>query len=359
MEFTPSTKTISFLIIMSILLPGCASTTLFTTKPPGATVYVKEKMKGTTPYKYSDTKIVFSSTPVTFKKDGYKDLNVILKRSERLSVAALFSGLILYIPLLWSAEYKENHFYALERTDAFNQDSTITAGLNINAVTTSDSIAVTQFAYQITDTISIDNLKEFTDTSFTSQSNIGLDFTKRTISQIGAGIGVCLKGVFLGLNYTFIGPKSWGASISYNANPFRARDVPSDYDRLFTPNDYLNVVSLNLLKAFPVPEKDLRFGIEAGPSWVNYSKAEIGPNPHYDPNYDDQSWFWNLWNGKSGYKYEKSRIGNNTIGASIMAKMEYLYAPYASLGLTLFTNINSLKTIAGLGLYFNFGDVRD
>jgi len=66
-----------------------------------------------------------------------------------------------------------------------------------------------------------------------------------------------------------------------------------------------------------------------------------------------------LWNGKSGYKYEKSRIGNNTIGASIMAKMEYLYAPYASLGLTLFTNINSLKTIAGLGLYFNFGDVRD
>jgi hypothetical protein len=360
MKITLPTKTISFLLIMGILISGCASTTLFMTDPAGATVYIKEKAKGTTPYKYSDTKIVFSSTPVMFKKDGYKDLNVVLKRSERPSAAAIFSGLILYFPLLWSAEYKESHFYKLEKTDAFNQDSIIAAELNINSVLNPDStIAISQITNHITDTIPTANLKEYTDTSSILQVSPGMNFTKRTISQFGAGIGICLKGAFLGVNYTYIGSKNWGAGISYNANPFKARNIPSDYDRPFSPKDYVNVVSLNLLRAFPAPNSNSRFSIEAGPSWVRYSTAEIELSPHYNPNYDEESWFWNLWNGKSRYKYDKSHSGSSTIGASIMAKMEFPFAPYASLGLTLFTNINSLQTIAGFGLYFNFGDVRD
>ena len=360
MEITPSTKAISFLLIMGILISGCASTTLFMTEPTGATVYIKEKAKGTTPYKYSDTKIVFSSTPITFKKDGFKDLNVVLKRSERPSAAAIFSGLLLYFPLLWSGEYKENHFYKLEKTDAFNQDSTFTAELNINSVSNPDStFTINQITHRITDTTFTANLKEFTDTSSISQVGPGMDFTKRTISKFGAGIGICLKGAFLGLNYTFIGSKSWGASISYNANPFKALEIPSDYDRPFSPKDYINVISLNLLRAFPPSNSNSRFSIEAGPSWVNYSMAKIELSPHYNPNYDEESWFWNLWNGKSRYKYDKSHSGSSTIGASIMAKMEFLYAPYASIGLTLFININSLQTIAGFGLYYSFGDVRD
>jgi uncharacterized protein YceK len=48
MEITRSTKTFSFLLIICILISGCASTTLFTTEPVGATVYIKEKAKGTT-----------------------------------------------------------------------------------------------------------------------------------------------------------------------------------------------------------------------------------------------------------------------------------------------------------------------
>jgi hypothetical protein len=42
-----------------------------------------------------------------------------------------------------------------------------------------------------------------------------------------------------------------------------------------------------------------------------------------------------------------------------MAKMEFLYSPFASIGITLFTNINALRTIAGFGFYYSFGDVRD
>ena len=360
MEITRSTKTFSFLLILCFLISGCASTTLFTTEPAGATVYIKEKAKGTTPYIYSDTKIVFSSTPITFKKDGYKDLNVVLKRNERPTATAIASGLFLYFPLLWAAEYKGNHFYKLERTDAFKQDSKFTAEQNINSVSNSDSaFTLNQITHPVTDTIFIANLKKFTDTSSVSQVVPGMYFTNRNISKFGAGIGICLKGAFLGLNYTFIGSKNWGASISYNANLFKALDIPSDYDRPFSPKDYVNVVSLNLCRAFSASNSNSRFSIEAGPSWVSYSTAEIELNPHYDSNYEEESWFWNLWNGKTRYRYDKTHNGSSAIGASIMAKMEFLYAPYASIGLTLFTNINSLKTIAGFGLYLNFGDVKD
>ena len=118
MKDTTAARTISLLLVMAILFSGCASTTLFTTEPGGASIYIKGEEKGTTPYKYSDTKIVFSSTPITFKKDGYKDLIIILKRSEQPAVGAIIGGALIYVPLLWFAEYKESHFYELEQMDS-------------------------------------------------------------------------------------------------------------------------------------------------------------------------------------------------------------------------------------------------
>jgi uncharacterized protein YceK len=365
-KVTTATRTISLLLIIVILLSGCASTTLFTTSPIGATVYVEGEKMGTTPYKYSDTKIAFSSTPITFKKNGYKDLNIILKRSEQPALAAILGGLLVYVPLLWVTEYKKSHFYELDKTDTPDQDIKAISELNINSVSKPDSaLIINQVERPVTDTIIAANLKELTDTSSLAQVSPGTDFTKRTISQFGTGLGLCLKGGFIGLNYTFIGSKRWGVSLSYNANPFKPSDVPSDYDRVFIPRNYVNVISINLLKAFPVSKSNSRFSIESGPSWVSFSKGEIVLNPNYDPNYgdpnyDDTSWFWRLWNGSgTKYKYNKSHSAKSTIGASIMAKMEFLYAPYGSLGLALFTNINNLRTIAGFGLYVNFGDVRD
>lgn len=360
MEIARSGKTVCCLVMMSILISGCASTTLFDTEPTGTAVYVREKLKGTTPYKYSDTKIIFSSTPVTFKKEGYKDLNVVLKRNERPSATAIASGLFLYFPLLWAAEYKENHFYKLDKSDSFIQDSIIASKQRIISISNPDSaLFINHIANITTDTISVADPKEFKDSSSVLQAGSGLDFTKRTISQFGAGAGICLMGIFIGFNYTFIGSKNWGGSINYDANPFKTRDIPTDYDRPFYPRDYVNVVSLSLLRAFPASDRNSRFSIEAGPSWVGYSKAEVELSPDYDPDYDEESWFWNFWNGKTRYRYDKSHHGSSTIGVSIMAKMEFLYSPNASAGLTLFTNINSLRTIAGFGMFLNFGDVRD
>ena len=348
--------------LIPIVIPssGCASTTLLTTAPTGATVYVKDVAQGTTPYRYSDTKVALSSTPITFKKTGYKDLNIVLKRNERPAIGAIIGGIIAYVPLLWFAEYKDSHFYELEKIYALLPDTGIVPRPDSISAFHSDSVIIGRNTDQLMkDTISAANSTGLSDT-ISVQAVPGIDLTKRTNSQFGAGSGFCLKGMFISLNYTFIGTKNWGVSLDYILNPFKAKNIPIDYDRPFTPKDFVNIVSVDLLRAFTAPKRNYRFRIEAGPSWVNFSKAKIELNPNYDPNYDnDQSWFWNMWNGKVGYQYSKSHSGKSTIGASVTARMEFLYAASGSIELVLFTNINGLHSITGCGLCMNFGDVRD
>jgi len=115
MKVTNTTKFICILLASAILVSSCASTTLFQTTPTYATVYVSEQKVGTTPYKYTDRKIAGSSTSVTIKKDGYKDLYILLKRNELLHVGALIGGIMFLYPLLWLKKYNPVHIYDLEK----------------------------------------------------------------------------------------------------------------------------------------------------------------------------------------------------------------------------------------------------
>ena len=349
------------IIIGGLILSGCASTTLFTTDPAGASVLIKGEERGTTPYKYTDTKIVFSSTPVTFRKDGYKDLDIILKRSEQPAVGAIIGGVLFYVPILWFAEYKKDHFYILEKIDTPEKDITTISEFNIDSVLNRDSVINVKDNLPIVDTLPGDITKEVTDIAAIPEVSPGKDYTKRTISQFGTGLGICLRGGLIGFSYTFAGSKKLGVSIRYKANIFKSGDVPSDYYedgyRVFSPKDYMNILSLNLLKTLSNSGKPTRFGFEAGPSWVNYNKAEFELNPQYDPNPDpDVNWIYKIG---TKYKYNKDHTGSNTIGLSLMAKVESLFAPWAGMEFALFTNINSLHTISGFAIFMNFGDVRD
>jgi hypothetical protein len=350
-------KYICLILTSALIMSGCASTTLLTTEPEGATVFIKEEVKGTTPYIYSDSKIIFSSTPIIFRKDGYRDLNIILKKDEIPAPLAIISGAFFYIPLLWAAEYKGSHFYELEKINISDQSINVAAKSDTDSVPNPNTLLTPdQIERHIEDTLLITNNM---DSSSVNQLRPGMDFTNRTISQFGAGIGITLKGAVLGVNYVFIGSNKMGAGVSYHTTMFKTSDVPIDFDRLFIPKDYVNGISLDLMKVFPIKNKS-RFSLSAGPSWIWYSKAEIESNPNYDPNYDDdQSWFWNIWNGGSSYKYRKTHNRTSTIGASIIAKMEFPYSPSGSLGLELFTNINSLQTLVGAVFLLSFGDVRD
>ena len=103
----------ALILSTSILLSGCASATLFQTTPPGAKLYMNEELVGNTPFTYSDTKIVGTTTIVKIKAEGYEDFNYVLKRNEEANIGAIIGGVFLLFPFLWVMDYKPMHNFEL------------------------------------------------------------------------------------------------------------------------------------------------------------------------------------------------------------------------------------------------------
>jgi hypothetical protein len=170
-----------------------------------------------------------------------------------------------------------------------------------------------------------------------------------------SGFGIGTRGGTFGLGFTFISLNNLGGSISYKLNILKNKNVPEDYNddgmRIFAPRDYLSLITLSLVKEFPVSNKSMRFGIEAGPAWVKYNVAQFEHNPSYDPN--NAPWFGNI------YKYYKSHTARKTIGLTLRGKAEFLPARYSGFELTVFTNLNSVQSVVGIEFYVSLGKVRN
>lgn len=110
---TRTQKSLSLLLASSILLTSCASTTLIQSNPSGAKVYLNGEAVGTTPYSYSDTKIVGSSTSVKLEKEGYEAFNTSFSRSEVADIGAIIGGVFVLAPFLWTMKYKPSRTYEL------------------------------------------------------------------------------------------------------------------------------------------------------------------------------------------------------------------------------------------------------
>lgn len=106
-------QVIAVLLSSTIMLSSCASTTIINSSPNGAKLYVDGEPVGTTPYTYSDTKIVGSATPLRIVMEGYEDYNGLLKRNEEANVGAIIAGCFLLFPFLWTMDYKTAHTYEL------------------------------------------------------------------------------------------------------------------------------------------------------------------------------------------------------------------------------------------------------
>lgn len=106
-------KSTALLMAGIILFASCSSATLIESNPSGAKLYLNGEYAGTTPYTYSDTRIVGSSVSVRLEKEGYETLNTGFSRNEDLDAGALIGGLFVWIPLLWIMKYKPTHTYEL------------------------------------------------------------------------------------------------------------------------------------------------------------------------------------------------------------------------------------------------------
>lgn len=106
-------KSVSLVLATSLLLASCSSSTVINSSPNGAKVYIDGSLVGTTPYKYSDSKIVGSTTTVRLEKEGYDTFLGSFSRSEQADVGAIIGGLLVFIPFLWTMKYNSERTYEL------------------------------------------------------------------------------------------------------------------------------------------------------------------------------------------------------------------------------------------------------
>ena len=110
-KFILKLSSISLAIV--ILFASCASTTMISSKPAGAKIYIDGESVGTTPFKYTDTKIIGNVVDVELKKEGYKPFNTTFTRTEQVNAGAIVGGIFLVFPFLWTMDYKATHNYEL------------------------------------------------------------------------------------------------------------------------------------------------------------------------------------------------------------------------------------------------------
>jgi len=68
---------------------------------------------GTTPYKQKDSKILFTTTSLRLKMDGYEPFQTRLSKAEQADVGAIIAGCFVYFPFLWAEGYLPEHTYEL------------------------------------------------------------------------------------------------------------------------------------------------------------------------------------------------------------------------------------------------------
>ncbi|MFA6137138.1 MAG: PEGA domain-containing protein [Sulfurimonas sp.] len=105
------------IILLTILASGCSSTTVISSDPNGAQLYVDGMKKGKTPYAYTDSKIIGSTTILKLKKEGYEDLNVVMSKSEQANVGAIIGGVFVLVPFLWTMDYNPERTYELQKNN--------------------------------------------------------------------------------------------------------------------------------------------------------------------------------------------------------------------------------------------------
>jgi hypothetical protein len=198
--------------------------------------------------------------------------------------------------------------------------------------------------YAEKETYSIKTYNGFQDSKLKSTQ----DSSGSSVIQGGIGFGYLMNGGFLSIKCKFVSSVGWGTSLDFMFGAPKTKNLPSDYAPLFYPRDNRTVVSLNIVKVLTGHGQNPRFSAEVGPSLVRIDNAKITPNPNYDPNS-----IWHL------SKYFKSREVENALGLSMSVETEILLTSFMIMDISVFANLNKAKSFLGIGLYIDFGNVKD
>ena len=106
-------RIVSGVIVLSIMLTGCSSTTTIHSRPTGAKVYIDNISRGTTPCRYSDSGIVGTSKSLKLVKEGYQPLITEIRHDE-FKIGPCIGGIFFLFPFLWVEGYPASYEFELE-----------------------------------------------------------------------------------------------------------------------------------------------------------------------------------------------------------------------------------------------------
>ena len=104
------------LVVLNFFAVGCASKTLIKSRPEGAEVFLDNVRKGVTPLTHSDTAIAGSTVHLRLKKEGYRDFDTVLRKSE-FKVGPCIGGVLVLFPFIWVLGYPDEHEFELEKLE--------------------------------------------------------------------------------------------------------------------------------------------------------------------------------------------------------------------------------------------------
>ena len=165
---------------------------------------------------------------------------------------------------------------------------------------------------------------------------------------VGLGGGINTRGGNLNPGLTLTSPGGMGGSLQFISGFVQLDNVPDDYYdgflRDLTPAHRFTALSLNFVKKFITSKESFRFGFEAGPSWVHCNLVKLELNPDYP--------------GPLEYKYNKIHTIKNAVGVSLALRADFPFSRFFGCDLSVFANLNSAQSFAGLNFCFDLGMVR-
>ncbi len=139
------------LVAFLIILQSCVSSTLIHSSPEGAKIYTNSNFLCTTPCKYSDTKIVGSTTNLVLKKEGYKNLYTSLTRDEKVEAGPTVAGFFFFPSWLWALGYLPGRTFELEKEGLLRKATRPTEKLpNLQLKSSGSCFAINTDGYVVT-----------------------------------------------------------------------------------------------------------------------------------------------------------------------------------------------------------------
>ena len=102
-------------LAIGLVLAACASRTRITTEV-NATIYEADtgRALGTGEADYQDKKPVWASTVFRIEKEGCRRKDLVINRSDDISIGMILAGFFLIFPWIWSGDYHPSYGASLE-----------------------------------------------------------------------------------------------------------------------------------------------------------------------------------------------------------------------------------------------------